>query len=620
MMVMAALSTSVVLTYAFIQTQTVSINVNQNVSRRDLVGQAAQSGAAAALQAMQSATWSGVNTVLTAVIQSDNAGTLSYEVHYLPVASVEGRTRGADVALQVRIQSTGRWQSAAAAPGASVQTVERQVEVVAKLQPRVPGRPLRTGDYAPAEDLAPNPTDYDTIQTYAVFAKGGSDHSLDLDPGCRIEGNFFLRLKLNLFLAPAWGSNSIRDRVLRDLSQRFVTTVNGQVVVQHPHPVGGTLTFAQDPGGAAGNDYSKAGIPYVKKATQPNFPSINFNGWLQYQLYANGFTYNAQQISPSLGNITLRPSLANPLGIYYASGSVTLNSDVTLQGTLITPGTVTISGQRVQVTSYNWRGASGTPLVTDIDLWPRLPAIVADTVVFDRNTTAIVEGAVVVAHNVNGAGGRLEYTTVPDVTLTGTATSVPVQQPWSVVQLAGTPNLSNVTATGDYAIWLQRGSSGGWYPITGVDTAARTVTVLGEVRNDTPTSFTIRRARQRFVSIRGPLSGDSYALNHNDDWNLTSTQWSLLYTGWQAAVAATPPTSTPPLFTEWLANPLNFVGWATIYTQVGLPLEPTFHARSTPSIYYLWSPPLFQPYQTTDSTGSTFAGYRWKVISWRELN
>jgi hypothetical protein len=50
----------------------------------------------------------------------------------------------------------------------------------------------------------------------------------------------------------------------------------------------------------------------------------------------------------------------------------------------------------------------------------------------------------------------------------------------------------------------------------------------------------------------------------------------------------------------------------------GLTLEPTTHVRNTTGITYNWSPPLFEPYQAT-GTNAAYAGYRWKILSWREL-
>jgi len=132
-----------------------------------------------------------------------------------------------------------------------------------------------------------------------------------------------------------------------------------------------------------------------------------------------------------------------------------------------------------------------------------------------------------------------------------------VQQPQSVVQLQNTVDLSRVTADGNYSIWLQRGTSGNWYPINGVDATNRKLTVLGEARFDTATSYTIRRARQHYIHIRGPIAGDTHHLAHYADWDLDATRWGTLYSAWQAAVTATPKTQTPPLFTEWLTNPAS---------------------------------------------------------------
>src|SRR6185369_13728366 len=127
-----------------------------------------------------------------------------------------------------------------------------------------------------------------------------------------------------------------------------------------------------------------------------------------------------------------------------------------------------------------------------------------------------------------------------------------------------------------------------WYPIVGIDATAKKLTVIGEVQNDTAVSFTIRRSRKQFVDLRGPLVGSTHDIYHCTEWDLYSSLWGTLNSAWQTAVNLTPNGKTPPLFTEWLANPLNFTGWSFPYSQVGLSLEPTFHTRPTSGILYLW--------------------------------
>ncbi len=65
--VMIAISMSMVLTYAALSSQARSVQIRQNVNRQELARQAAESGATIALNKLQSASWSGVMTPLSAL-------------------------------------------------------------------------------------------------------------------------------------------------------------------------------------------------------------------------------------------------------------------------------------------------------------------------------------------------------------------------------------------------------------------------------------------------------------------------------------------------------------------------------------------------------------------------
>jgi hypothetical protein len=606
--VMVSMSMSVVLAYAFLQNAAVSVQIASNANARSLALQAAQAGAAAALQEMQSPTWAGVSSTLGRNLTTAPDGTASYSVQYLPDTSPAGQSPPEDAGLRVVVLSTGKWQSASN----SQQLVLRQVQVVARLQPRPVGRPTTSGDLAAAEDLTTNPQSYDFLQAYTLLARN-SGSSLVTNPGTRIDGKIWVRDNLDFFTGPAW-SGSTLDSLSSAIGSRFVTTVSGQPQYSHPHPLTGDITFRNNPSGNVKDSLARLGTLWSKNSTTPTFPSINYSNWQQYQLYSGGFTYTATTVSSRLQSVTLRPSAQNPLGIFYCNGSISLGDDVVIQGTLVANGQVSFSGNRICVCAFDWQSSQGKPIAANANLYPRLPAIVAESVWFDRDNAATVEGAVVLNGSLSGAGGTFEYQSTADLTVTGTATSQPVQQPWSDVQLLGTPNLTGVTGGNLYAIWLSRGTSGNWYPIVSVDAPNYKFRVLGEVLQATSTSFKIRRNRQRYVDIRGPLLADSYNFFCAQEWTLGSTGWSTLTFNWQQ-------TASNVNFSTWLENPVNFVGLLyPPYTHAiyGLTLEPTTHVRNTTGITYNWSPPLFEPYQAT-GTNAAYAGYRWKILSWREL-
>jgi hypothetical protein len=677
MMVMVSLSTSLVLTYAILQTQTVTSQVSQNALRTDLASQAAQTGAAGALARMQSPDWQGVSVPLYQTIYSDGDGTASYTVtfqkyppqptdtislttatsdslkgsltvstsntsntskptgtSYTSNTAAETQIIPGDPALVVLVSSQGLWQSL----HDRQQKATRTVEVLVNLEPRLPGRGIVSADYSAAEDVSANPGDFDQIQTFALCASRKDEgKSLVFDPQQRFDGNVWVEKKISAYQSSKW-STTARNVVLQDLAAKYATTNKNVLTVQHPHPFGGPVTFRSQPDTNSRNDLAVLGIPWKRDENKWNWPTINYSEWQRYQLYQGGFSYHAETLSSTLQNITLRPTENNPLGVFYARGSITVGHDVTIQGTLVSEGTVNVIGNRVRMGSYNWRDGEGAGQVGDVDFVPRLPAIVARDLVFGRDSTAVVEGAVVVHTSVTGAGGQYELTAntfgqLLSAEITGSATARPMQQPQSKVTVSKGSELSAITGGELFAIWLSDGASGSWYPISAVNAAEKTLTVIGEARFDSPTPFRIKSIRKRSVDIRGPVVGAWFNFGCPDAWaNLTSSQWNTLYTNWQAAVAAAPKNSVPIRFLDYLAIPQNFgvLGSSFSYSQsaystwyshllrYGLSVEPTLHVRPISRVSYRWSPPLFEPYKGTADNGK-HAGYRWKVLSWREI-
>ena len=617
---MLAIATALVISLALLRTQSVSLQISRNGVRRDLAFQAAQAGASAALERIQSTQWTGVGETPSRTVLSDAEGTSSYAVAFKQYAP-SGVTPSPDRALSLVIESTGKWQSAANA----ADQVLVKVEVVARLEPRVPGRTVYSGDSAVASDLTANPGSYDQIQNYAIYAKLGTT-SLVIDPQSSIEGSLWLYNKIQLFEDPRW-SASIRTEYLKSLKGLYVSGSTAS----YPHPLAGPVTFYTTP--PSSSDLSNLGVSWSQTSTQLTYPSVAWDNWRTYRLYNNGFVYQAVTVTSPLSNVTLRPTASNPLGIFVCEGSLTVRDNVTIQGTLVCVGALTIDGNSVNLTSYNWRGTDGAALVSNVTRWPRLPAIVADTLLTERDIRATVEGAVVVRRGFMGGGSDFEYMNATNQTSSGTATAVRSQQPLSVVQLvrdddgrlyllnfgADKYKIAGLNGNGDYAIWLDSGNRGAWYPITGVDATNGRLTVFGEVELTSETNYSIRRNRKRFTEIRGPIAAETHELNRPPCWDTPgSTNWSSLHNQWASTNALLQTLGWQQIpFVTWLGIPFNFTGWSYPINTYGLPVEPTFHVARTDNVSYRWVPPVFTAY---DGSGSNapYAGYRWKVLSWRE--
>jgi hypothetical protein len=292
-----------------------------------------------------------------------------------------------------------------------------------------------------------------------------------------------------------------------------------------------------------------------------------------------------------------------------------------IHGTLVCTGSVNINGYWIHFASPNWRDTTGATTTWNGNLWPRLPAIVSKHVVIQRDATVSITGAVVCQNWFQGAGGDFEYANVADADISGTATSWPIGQPFSTVQLDGSPDLSGINSTGYYSIWLENGTSGSWHEIVGVNSTLKQLTIVGEVTHGTSTDFRIRRTRKRFAEVQGPIAGDKILIKRPLTWQTpTAVNWDTINAAWTTLNTDRAAAMLPPIsFVDYLADPANWSTWASPHNIYGLPLEPTFHLRNTTGIKYLWTTPLFTPYNGTGGN-APYAGYRWKIISWRQVS
>lgn len=614
-LVMLAIGFALALTYGFMRTQVTSLQLTQNDVRRDLALEAARTGISAALLRMQDPAWIGISDTYSKVTQQDSANLVSCAVNFSAVTS--GQVSGvpdAELPLHVCITSKGTWSS----PRDSTITVTRTINAVVRLVPRLPGRNARAGDIATASDLSTNPADYQSTLSNTLTITSSSSTALNFDPGTRIEGPIWLR-RLALFNSESWSSN-IRSAMLTEIGNQYGSS--SPSTFSHPHPLNGPIKFTTTPSNSIQTDLSHLKTSWSTTTSTPSVSVLNANSWLTYSVFNKGPQYSATTLSSSLSNVTLRPSMSNPLGIFVRSGNLDVYDQVTIQGTLVVTGTLTFWGQGTIVSSYNWISSSGSPVVVGADTWPRLPAVMAKNLSFSNATATIIEGAVQIDGQISGGGCDFSYPTSNWVKISTTATAARGQQPYSTVQLQGSPDLSSLSGGLIYSVWLANGTSGRWYPIQSLDTSAKTLTVLGEANVTSPVSCRIAPNRSQFVNLNGPVVAGTAALDAEAMWNISSNVWSNTYSDWTSRNSWLQSNNLPRIsFPDWISDPNNltnqgwYLPWRTaIY---GLQLEPTFHIQPTPNVNYLETAPLFTPYSST-GTDQSASGYRWKIVDWRE--
>lgn len=642
LMTMVTISTSLVLTMTFMRTQTVQLQISENVKDQDYALEAAQSGAKVALQKMSDPDWEGVASSLTGVFHQDSSGVAKYVVTFSrldaksepdsTVAFTSGDKAESKSELEfhpslyVKVTSQGIWTS-----GDADTAVTRTVEVGAYLRPRFETR--KSGRKV-VSDALPNPHGYDIVQQYTLFAHDTST-SLTFDPGDRIEGNVYVGQDIRMFHDPPW-SDSVRATLLESAGKQYVND-HGQH--RFPHPLSGSVTSRYGVRSKTVEDLKRLQVPMHKVDWKPTYPTdFKFEDFKTYQIYKGGPEYRPVKIDSYLRGKYLHPTENNPLGIFYASSSLVIYDDVTVVGTLLVDGEVKIYGKEVYLSSYNWRGDHGELLTPDEAEWPRLPAIIADKLFIEREVRVVIEGAINLEQDFLGAGCTLEYADAKAIDWETKATVTPHRQPYSYVQLYDSSiDLSLLRNTGHYEVYLEQpnstGVSGGWHRIVSVDARSKRMLIVGEVNAPDGTIARIRPSRTRYVEFRGPLAGEEHNVHRLPDWDLSYNLWTNLRYYWIKYNEYYRKYHLPEKsFVDFIAQPQFYSSLGGRVAKYGLSLEPTFHLRRPHDVHFRWAPPLIGPAPAETTNRMLFAtttttkldedsgGYRWGVIYWREVS
>src|SRR5271165_6819504 len=117
---------------------------------------------------------------------------------------------------------------------------------------------------------------------------------------------------------------------------------------------------------------TQLGLTLTNSSTTPSNAIPLPQSLASYQIYQGGPTYNVGAVASTLSNVSLAPDpVNNPLGIFFNSSDITLGNNVSMTGTLVSGGTVNLTGSGINLLPYSMPSLAGssTPI--------RLPTIVA---------------------------------------------------------------------------------------------------------------------------------------------------------------------------------------------------------------------------------------------------
>lgn len=313
------LSLTVGLCYVAVRSQFTSGVIQRNADRFAAARQAAITGMTLGLKKIHSADWLGVNTSLSGSLGRNESYLLTY-------TAGDSQLSANDPEQPYRVTLLSRGY--AADPNNPAAIAIYQVRTVLRLIPR---------------RLAPQPTDWAMMQGFTLFQTRREDVELDIP--CRFTGP--TRLQKKLRIARNYPThNAARSRYLSDLKLMWQNGLGDY------RPFTGPVRLpVSEQDTTYYNLLVNSGAEVVDAASQEAVtdwakPSL----LISYRIYPGGPLYTVQTLPDTLQSTTLQPTtVTNPLGLYYRDGSLTLNSNVTINGSVFCRDEVRFSGTNIVI-------------------------------------------------------------------------------------------------------------------------------------------------------------------------------------------------------------------------------------------------------------------------------
>jgi hypothetical protein len=324
---LALMSVSLALSYAVLRSQALATQVQSNGNLQARARAAAWTGFAAGLRAMHQSDWTGVNSSTTGRLNTSDSYSVSWTTG--DASLTPSNAAYADFPYRVTVTVSGM----SIDPLHSGVRATRQIVAVVRLSPR---------------QLMTEPPDWATMRQFTLY-QWSSGPAFNVDLPCRVQGALWLQAHLQI--GPTYPNPPpAHDQYLSDLA---AMAQNGYPDYR---PLTGPISIPNhqlDPKTRS----LLTGSLGISTTDVPQTTPSNFNypaPARTYQIYPGGASYTVPRLSGQLNGVTLAPDpIANPLGIYYASGDLSLQNNVSVQGTLIADGTVSVDGLNVNLQPLN---------------------------------------------------------------------------------------------------------------------------------------------------------------------------------------------------------------------------------------------------------------------------
>ena len=341
---MALMAIALALSYSVLRSQSMSVQIQANSNLRERARQAAWSGFAAGMRNMHQSSWGGVNTSFGGYVNATDGFSVSYATGD-PSLTAQSPNY-ADYPYRVTLSVSG----SAVDPAHPNNPTTHTLRAVVRLAP---------------EQLAAEPANWAAMKQNTVYQWTPSSFTIDWP--CQIRGNLYLRGAMTVLPTYPYPI-AATTKYLGDLA-----AMSGGGVEYRPLSGSISLPYPANNGGLRSWLSSTLGVSFADNQNDAPTSGWSFPGPLRtYQLYPGGAVYQVQQIGNALKNAKLAPDpIANPLGLYYADSDLSLGDNVSVQGTLVAQGTISVAGTNVSLQSY------GLPAVAGVAQAVHLPAAIA---------------------------------------------------------------------------------------------------------------------------------------------------------------------------------------------------------------------------------------------------
>ncbi len=367
LLVLGLLAVTLAVSYATLRGQGTTTQLARNSSRALDAREAARSGLAAALRKMSEGSWGGVGAPISSNVTNNSWYNVAFTTGDTKLTP--GSSLFAEYPFRVTIESTG---TASDPTNASVRASYRARCIVQLVR-----RSLRT-----------EPSNWTTLTNYSVYQWG--NRNVLVQPPVRINGPANILGKVLLCQEYPQPTGVINQ---------YLSDLNLRILAGNPdyRPFSSPLTIATSRQDATNTTRltTRLGLVLLDNTASTANPLSHPGTVTTYKLYPGGKDYTVPVLQNSYGstlqNVTLgADQVSNPLGIYRCSGALTLQNNVTINGTIITDGSspeIQISGTGVNLQAANLPALNGNSQVY------QLPVLLSsDNVRINSNSGSQING------------------------------------------------------------------------------------------------------------------------------------------------------------------------------------------------------------------------------------